>query len=49
MPPEQADAAQDTLGGALAVAEDLPASPADEVLVVAEEACMPGFRVGERS
>ncbi len=45
VPPEQADAAQETLGGAVAVAEDLPARLADEVLVVAQEAFTLGFQV----
>ena len=45
VPPEQADAARDTLGGAVAVAEDLPARLADEVLVVAQEAFTLGFQV----
>jgi MFS transporter, DHA2 family, multidrug resistance protein len=45
VPPEQADAARDTLGGAVAVAEDLPARLADDVLAVAQEAFTLGFQV----
>ena len=45
VPPEQADATRDTLGGAVAVAEDLPARLADDVLVVAQEAFKLGFQV----
>jgi DHA2 family multidrug resistance protein-like MFS transporter len=45
VPPEQADAAQQTLGGAVVVAEDLPGRLADNVLVVAQEAFTLGFQV----
>jgi MFS transporter, DHA2 family, multidrug resistance protein len=45
VPPEQAEAARETLGGAVAVAEDLPARLADDVLAVAQEAFTLGFQV----
>ena len=45
VPPEEAEAARDTLGGAVAVSEDLPASVADELLDVAQEAFTLGLQV----
>jgi MFS transporter, DHA2 family, multidrug resistance protein len=45
VPPEEADAARETLGGAVVVAENLPARLADEVLAVAQEAFTLGFQV----
>jgi DHA2 family multidrug resistance protein-like MFS transporter len=45
VPREQADAARDTLGGAVATAQELPAALAAEVLSAANEAFTRGFQV----
>jgi MFS transporter, DHA2 family, multidrug resistance protein len=45
VPPEQADVARDTLGGAVAVSEDLPASLANDLLEAAHEAFTVGMQV----
>jgi MFS transporter, DHA2 family, multidrug resistance protein len=45
VPPEEADVARDTLGGAVAVSEDLPASLANDLLEAAHEAFTVGMQV----
>jgi MFS transporter, DHA2 family, multidrug resistance protein len=45
VPPEQAETARDTLGGAVAVSEELPSSLADAVLGAAREAFTQGLQV----
>jgi MFS transporter, DHA2 family, multidrug resistance protein len=45
VPPEQAEAARDTLGGAVAAAEELPAPLAAELLDAAREAFVHGLQV----
>jgi MFS transporter, DHA2 family, multidrug resistance protein len=45
VPPEQAETARDTLGGAVAAAQELPAALAAEVLSAANEAFTRGFQV----
>jgi len=45
VPPDQAAAARDTLGGAVAVSEDLPAAVAGQLLEVAQEAFTLGLQV----
>jgi MFS transporter, DHA2 family, multidrug resistance protein len=45
VPSEQADAARDTLGGAVAAADELPAAPAAELLEAAREAFVLGMQV----
>jgi MFS transporter, DHA2 family, multidrug resistance protein len=45
VPPEQAQTAEDTLGGAVAVAEELPATIASELLDAAHEAFTLGLQV----
>jgi DHA2 family multidrug resistance protein-like MFS transporter len=45
VPPEQADAARDTLGGATAAAEELPAPLGAELLETAQEAFTQGLQV----
>jgi MFS transporter, DHA2 family, multidrug resistance protein len=45
IPPDQADAARDTLGGAVAASEELPGSLSDELLDVAREAFTLGLQV----
>jgi MFS transporter, DHA2 family, multidrug resistance protein len=45
VPPEQADTARETLGGAVAATEELPASLADQVVDVARDAFTLGLQV----
>jgi MFS transporter, DHA2 family, multidrug resistance protein len=45
VPPEQAQTAQDTLGGAVAASEDLPESLGTELINVAQEAFTLGMQV----
>jgi DHA2 family multidrug resistance protein-like MFS transporter len=45
VPPEAAEAARDTLGGAVAAAEDVPQPIAEELLAVAREAFTQGLQV----
>jgi MFS transporter, DHA2 family, multidrug resistance protein len=45
VPPEDAEVARDTLGGAVAVSEGLPASVADELLTTAREAFSSALQV----